>query len=132
MSQYVIKVFGKAGCDKCKVLNRRLDDLLKKEEWNDFSKQYCDVGTEDGLVEFCNAECINPQRIPAIVVAKKDESGAAKLLENPAKGENDPVCKTSKLHTFLGLQTDYNKGGGVLTPKMLKRVLSESRKVGAE
>ena len=72
MKQFVVKVFGKDGCDKCKVLNRRLDTLLAQKEWADFEKQYCDVETEDGLVDFCNVECINPQRIPAMVVARRE------------------------------------------------------------
>jgi len=131
MSKFIIKVFGKPGCDKCKVLNRRLDSLLGKDEWQDFSKIYCDVETEEGLVEFCNVECINPQRIPAMVVASSgDEEGHA-LMENPRKGEVDQVCKDSKLYTYLGLQTDYTTGGGVLTPKMLKSVLDEARQAGA-
>ena len=40
-----VQVFGKAGCDKCRTLNQRLDKLLATEEWSQFDKQYCDVET---------------------------------------------------------------------------------------
>ena len=130
--QFEIRVFGKKGCPKCKTLNKRLDSLLSKDEWAHFEKKYFDVQTEDGLVEFCNAECINPQRIPAFVVAKKhgqDTNGndAAELIPNPAPEEYDEVCKDSKLYVYLGLQTDYTDSGqGVISPKMIKSVLNEA------
>ena len=52
---YRVEVFGKAGCDKCAVLNQRLDKLLGEETWQSFEKVYRDVLTEDGLVEFSEA-----------------------------------------------------------------------------
>ena len=124
-----VLVFGKAGCDKCKVLNQRLDSLLKKEEWNAFEKIYCDVESEEGLVSFCKAECINPQRIPAFMVTEYDkESGKYRPIPNPTMGKEDKVCKDSKLFTHLGIQTDYtDRGRGVISPKMIKSVLSEAQ-----
>lgn len=132
--QFEIRVFGKKGCPKCKTLNKRLDSLLSKGEWGDFEKIYFDVQTEDGLIEFCNAECINPQRIPAFVVAKKNgldanSNDSAELIPNPAPEKYDDVCKDSKLYVYLGLQTDYTDSGqGVITPKMIKSVLTEAYK----
>jgi len=35
---FQIHVFGKAGCDKCAVLNKRLDQMLTEEEWEAFEK----------------------------------------------------------------------------------------------
>lgn len=127
---YCIRVFGKAGCNKCAVLNQRLDKLLEKEAWSDFTKQYCDVETEDGMLLFCEAECINPQRIPALLVTRRnDTTGTYEPVDNPVPGGADPVCKKSRLYHFLGLQTDYSdEGRGVLTPKMITTVLSEARK----
>ncbi len=126
---YQVMVFGKEGCDKCKVLNQRLDKLMAKDEWQDFEKAYVDVMTEDGLVAFCKAECINPQRIPAFVVSRKNEqTGAYEPVPNPRPFEKDPVCKDSKLYTFMGLQTDYSgAGGGLITPKMISTVLEACR-----
>jgi hypothetical protein len=123
-----ILVFGKAGCDKCKVLNQRIDNLLTKEDWKDFEKVYCDVETEDGLIAFCNSECINPQRIPAFVVRRhNEESGSFDLLPNPTMGKNDKVCGDSKLYTYLGLQTDYTDvGRGIISPKMIAAVLQQA------
>jgi len=124
---YRISVFGKAGCQKCKILNQRIDKLLTKPEWADFEKAYVDVETEDGLVLFCNAECINPQRIPAFLIEKwDDEQGRHLPVVNIRAGEPDSVCKASKLYTYLGLQTDYSTSG-TITPRMLTSVMKEAK-----
>ena len=128
VKQYRVQVFGKAGCDKCKMLNRRLDKLFEQEEWQDFEKEYCDLETERGLVAFCRAQCVNPSRIPAMLVTRRREDGTYELLENPAPGREDRVCKASKLYQYLGLQTDYTSNG-VISPKMIGAVLEEARSV---
>ena len=126
---YRILVFGKQGCAKCKQLNQRLDDLLAQPGWSEFEKCYYDLGSVDGLVAFCKVECINPQRIPAFVVARFNEvTGHYDYLPNPALGAMDPVCKTAKLHQHLGLQTDYTEvGKGVIPPMMIEAVLQQAR-----
>jgi len=103
--------------------------MLLQEQWQDFEKEYCDVETEDGIVSFCEAECVNPQRIPAMLVTRHDEaSGEYDAVPNPHAGEKDPVCKNSHLFQFVGLQTDYSEEGrGVITPKMIGKVLAEAR-----
>ena len=117
-----VLVFGKTGCEKCKVLNKRLDDLLGKPEWADFEKQYCDVETEDGLVAFCRAECVNPNRIPALVVARvHPENGGHEYLPNP-----EPGTEKGLLYSVLGIQTDYS-GSGVIPPKLIASVLAKAR-----
>ena len=125
---YRIQVFGKAGCDKCTVLNQRLDKLLEKPEWQTFEKQYCDMLSEEGLIEFSEAECINPQRIPAMLVQRWDEAAQAyKPVSTREPGAADPVCGTARLYHFVGLQTDYGPvGKGVLSPRMLTHVLQEA------
>ena len=93
---YRIVVFGKKDCAKCKQLNQRIDDLLAEPEWAEFEKCYYELGSVEGLVAFCKAECINPQRIPAFVITRFNEStGAYDFVPNPAPGAADPVCKTS-------------------------------------
>ena len=126
---YRILVFGKPGCDKCTVLNQRIDDLLQQDDWQDFEKKYCDVETEEGLVTFADAECINPQQIPAMLITRRDEnSGHYDPLHNQRPGEFDRVCKKSKLYQYLGLRTDYSGvGRGVISPKMITAVLNEAR-----
>lgn len=128
--QFRVMVFGKAGCQKCKVLQERLDELLVLPEWADFDKVYVDVETEDGLVAFCRAECVNPQRIPAFVVARRDaETGDYAKMPNPAPGMTQPLFKKSKLFTWLGVQTDYSSvGQGVISPKMITAIFDEARK----
>lgn len=121
-----IQVFGKAGCDKCKMLNQRLDKLLASPEWEAFDKEYADLMTVEGLIPFCEAECLNPQRIPAMLVTRWNEAaGEYEPVPNPRPGEVDAVLGGTRLFEHLGLQTDYTTGG-VLTPKMIAAVLSEA------
>ncbi len=122
-----VVVFGKAGCDKCKTLQARLADLLNREEWRAlFEPDYCDIEAEDGIVRFCKAECINPQRIPALLVERWDpEQHRYAPLPNPTPGARDPLGGNSRLYQFLGLQTDYSETGrGILTKPMIESVLA--------
>jgi len=124
-----IQVFGKPGCDKCSVLNQRLDRMLAKDEWQDFDKQYCDVETEEGMIAFSEAECVNPQRLPAMVVRRAMGDGNSyELVDNPMPGTVDEVCGKSHLYQYVGLQTDYSsQGRGVITPRMIETVLGTAR-----
>jgi len=126
-AKYQIRVFGKKGCDKCQTLNQRLDKLLNKDGYSAFEKLYCDVETIDGLVAFAEAECINPSRIPALLItAWNEEEGDYEPLPRPEPGAEDPICKKAKLYHYLGLQTDYSDiGKGVISPKMIQTVLDE-------
>ena len=128
-----VMVFGKKGCPKCSVLNQRLDKLLATEKWQDFKKERVDVETEDGLVTFCEAECVNPQRIPAMMVTHREEpTGEYVPLPNPSPGLQDDVCKKSRLFLHLGLQTDYTEEGkGIISPRMIETILGEARDVCA-
>ena len=125
---YQIRVFGKKGCDKCHTLNQRLDKLLSKKEYDHFEKLYCDVETIEGLVAFSEAECINPSRIPAMLVTRWDEEAEEFVpVETSTPGAADPVCKKARLYQYIGLQTDYSdKGKGVISPKMITTVLAEA------
>lgn len=127
---YKIQVFGKEGCTKCKTLNQRLDKLLAEEQWSDFEKEYCDVETVDGLVAFASAECINPQRIPAMLVTCRDsETGRYRPVPVCDPTPHDKVCGKSKLYQYAGLQTDYSDAGkGIISPKMIAAVLEEARR----
>ena len=126
---YQIHVFGKPGCDKCHTLNGRLDDLLQEAEWADFEKIYHDLETENGLVEFCEAECLNPQRVPGFYVSKANSAtGAQEPLPNPNPGSVDAPGGASALYTWVGLQTDYSSvGRGVITPRMIEAVLRQAK-----
>jgi hypothetical protein len=127
-AQFRVQVFGKEGCDKCGVLNQRLDKMLGQQDWSAFEKQYWDVETEDGIVAFAEAECINPQRIPALLVARRNpQTDEYEPITNPAPGRPDPVYKKSKLYQYLGVQTDYtDTGRGVISPRMIKKCLEEA------
>ena len=127
-AQYQIKVFGKQGCDKCHILNQRLEKLLSKKEYSNFEKLYCDVESIDGLVAFSEAECINPSRIPAMLVTRwNEEEGEYEPVCTKEPGVRNPVCRKSRLYQYVGLQTDYSdEGQGVISPKMIQSVLSET------
>ena len=128
-STYRVVVFGKPGCPKCKVLNGRLDKMLAEERYADTEKSYCDLETEDGLVEFCEVECINPSRIPAMLVQRKDEQ-QEDWMSIPARPGDKAwdVCGASHLSSWSGLQTDYSqRGRGVLSGRMIEAVLREAR-----
>ena len=127
-ARFQIRIFGKEGCDKCHILNQRLDKLLCKDEYSNFEKLYCDVETIDGLVSFSEAECINPSRIPAMLVTEWDEElGEYVPVRNRKPREQDKVCKKSKLYQYLGLQTDYSETGkGLITPAMIQSIMTEA------
>jgi hypothetical protein len=128
---FQIHVFGKPGCAKCHVLQGRIDELLQEEEWSGFEKVYHDLETEDGLVEFCEAECLNPQRVPGFYISKAGEDGVQRPMANPAPGAADPVLGASGLYARIGLQTDYSATGrGVISPKMIEAVLRKAKAAG--
>lgn len=130
-ARFQIHVFGKEGCDKCKVLNRRLDGLLGATEWSDFEKRYHDVLSLDGLVEFSRLECANPQRIPLFVVSRAGADGRVEYVPNPTPGKVDALCGSRRLYQHVGMQTDYTpEGNGVISQAMIESVLSEARAVG--
>jgi hypothetical protein len=87
------------------------------------------VETIDGLVAFAEAECINPSRIPAMLVTAWDEETDDYVpLSTKAPGAKDAVCKKSKLYQYVGLQTDYSDvGKGTISPKMIQAVLTEAQ-----
>ncbi len=124
---YRIVVFGKSGCPKCKTLNSRLDKLLQEDEWQQFEKIYYNLETIEGLLTFSRMECINPNRIPAMVVLKNEGENEFRPLSNSAPEKQDNICKASRLYTFLGLQTDYTETGkGLITPNMLISILKQA------
>ena len=126
-AKYQVKVFGKKGCDKCHTLNQRLDKLLANEGYAAFEKLYCDVETIEGLVAFAEAECINPSRIPALLVAQwNEEDGDFVPVAVQEPGANGAACGKSRLYQYLGLQTDYSDiGKGVISPRMIQSILDE-------
>ena len=126
---YRVLIFGKEGCPKCDVLKERLGKTLAKSEWADFDHQYLSVLSVPGLVAFSRAQCVNPSRIPAMVVCKRDpETGDYAFVPNPEPGAPDDVCQKARLYQYLGLQTDYSDvGKGVISSKMITSILERAR-----
>ncbi|MFO7767807.1 MAG: hypothetical protein R6W82_02460 [bacterium] len=129
LKPFRVLVFGKPGCDKCHLLNQRLDKLLDSGEFTEFDKRYCDLETEEGLVRFAESECINPQQIPALLVTRRDPSSGRYLsLSDPRPGDPERPGGSARLHQYMGLRTDYSGAArGVITPKMIEAVLHEAR-----
>ncbi len=123
--KFQIHVFGKAGCDKCAVLNKRLDQMLQEEEWQAFEKVYHDVETVEGLIAFSRTECMNPSKIPGFAISRKE-------LKTECSGFlprlfSEDVGEKSLLYSIHGLQTDYSETGkGVIPPSLIKKVLSRA------
>lgn len=130
-NQLTVNVFGKPGCAKCAMLNRRLDKMLAEDpRYARFHKEYHNVLSEEGLVEFCKSECLNPSRIPAMVISCADSEGKGHYLVNPDPDAFDSVCRHSKLYQFLGVQTDYSEEGkGIISPEMIKSILDEALEI---
>lgn len=126
--EYRVDVFGKSGCAKCKVLKQRFDKLLMKDEWQSVGMKYYDVETSEGIINFCDAECINPQRIPAVLVKKFNKAtGEYQPVINKNPGKTSAISGNSKLYQYVGLQTDYTDAGkGVISPKMVVSMLIEA------
>ena len=122
---YRIQVFGKPGCDKCTVLNRRLDKIITEEKFKGFSKVYQNVESVDGLVEFTKTECMNPSRIPGFIIQKWDEAENSwkYIPQTSADKESSKIL----LYSIVGIQTDYSgEGKGLLSPKQIKKVLESA------
>jgi hypothetical protein len=125
---YRIEVYGKPGCEKCSLLKKRLDGLLKTKEWQAFEKIYYNVESIDGLVAFTQVECLNPSRIPGFVITKWNNQiqGYEYIPQNAQDIEDN--FKRTLLHMWLGLQTDYSEiGKGTLPPKLIEDMLQRAK-----
>ena len=123
----IAHVIGHTGCQKCTLLNRRLDAILQEEPYKStFRKIYHDTEDPrhecyriDALVFFCRCGCINPNRIPAMILSNTYGT----LLERP-RPECTPL-QGARLYQYFGLQTDYTNGG-VITTAMIRETLDEA------
>ena len=127
MKRFQVTVFGKQGCDKCKVLKNRLEKILAEKTYADFEIVYYDLGTVDGLVWFCQCEVLNPQRLPSFMIFEKEDRSGTITLKPLVRLEKISGSTGEHLNTFVGLETDYTSTG-TLTPKMIRRVLDAALK----
>ncbi|MEA1997618.1 MAG: hypothetical protein U9N45_08250, partial [Gemmatimonadota bacterium] len=116
MKRFEVSVFGKQGCDKCKLLHKRLGKILADKKYKDFELAYYDLGTVEGLVHFCRCEVLNPQRIPGFIVLEKEPDDES--AENTVRAIR-PVLYSKKVSDldedgivmFVSLETDYSSTG---------------------
>lgn len=126
-------VIGHTGCKKCEMLNRRLDAILEKEPYKSrFTKFYHDTEDPRGmearelaLMFFCKCQCVNPNRIPALIIT--DERGEFLPRPDcpPLQGGHSSR-QGVHLYQYIGIQTDYTEGGGILPPELIKETLDEA------
>ena len=123
--RYRIHVFGKPGCEKCALLNKRIDGLLQEEGWQEFEKIYHDVDTVEGLVAFAQAECLNPSRIPSFLIAEKDpDTGRWRYLPRLFRDDQIALLGRTVLYTYQGLETDYSSAGkGLIPPNLIEQTM---------
>jgi len=126
--EFQVHVFGKAGCDKCALLNKRLDQLLREEPWQIFEKVYHDVETVDGLVAFSQTECMNPAAIPGFIISRKEITAErVQYLPRLLAFGADPVSEKTLLYNWHGVQTDYSAAGrGVIPPSLIREMLEQA------
>lgn len=122
----IAHVFGKEGCSKCAALKRRVDQLRSLDEYGDVKMEYHDVMTLDGIVAFCKADCLNPNRIPALIMSD-DDGRYIRSGRSEARGDTPADYKESVTYQWVGVQTDYDNGGGLITPDMIRQVFQEAR-----
>ena len=113
----VAHVFGKEGCGKCALLKRRLADILSMPEYSDVSMEYHDVLALPGIVEFCKSGCLNPNRIPALLISRD-----GKWVDSGMRLDSEGVFDQSVTYPYAGMQTDYDNGG-VIRPADIRRVI---------
>ena len=99
--------------------------MLAKDEYSEFSLEYFDISTEDGLLDFVKRESLNPQRIPSFVVERFDnEHQRYVALEN---SESRDLRLRVRPWRYLGLETDYSeKGKGIIRPQALHETLQRA------
>jgi hypothetical protein len=125
MKSFQVAVFGKQGCDKCRVLKNRMKKLLAEEAYSDFELIYYDLGTVEGLVRFSQCEVLNPQRIPGFLIFEQGEKPGGIILKPLSRVEGKYDSYDENMGSYLGLETDYSSSG-ILTPKMLREVLDKA------
>ena len=112
---YKIILFGKDGCSKCSSLKKRIDKILPN--FPEMSLEYCNVSTQEGIVEFCKTGELNPNRIPAIIIQKDNVYMKKKVVLE------DIRCGDAALPTLLGMQTDYSEKG-ILTNEAVLQIFN--------
>ena len=122
-----VVIFGKHGCQKCELLQRRTKALLEetpyKERYRDEdgnpSLVVYDALTVDGLVALCKAEVVGANHIPAIALVDHETGELVDDFSSAAPLPGQLSCK-------IGLSTDYDGDGhGVIPPAWIRWVLDQ-------
>jgi len=103
--KFVIALYGKEGCAKCKSLLGRVSAILKQDRYQVFSLRYFDLSTRAGLVAMALGETVNGQRLPTLQIMRKTAEGLEKIRD-PRREES----RKDRLFVpvYLQLETDYS------------------------
>ncbi len=127
MKRFQVAVFGKQGCDKCRLLKNRLGKILAEKTYADFEMIYYDLGTVEGLVRFCQCEMFSPQRLPSFLILEKENQSDITVLRPLSYREEMSELVDKDLDIFMGLETDYTSNG-TLKPRLIRRILDAALK----
>ena len=130
MLKYKLSVFGKRNHAETDELLHNITEMLASNAISDAYLAFEDVQTVTGVVNFSELSCLNPQRVPAMVISRYNpETDAYEAIGNPTPEGEDVVCKKSRLYQIMGLQTDYSvEARGIISQEMIAHVITESMK----
>lgn len=120
-----VVIFGKHGCQKCELLQRRTRALLEEPQYKERYRHedgtpalvVHDALTVDGLVALCKAEVVGANKIPAIALV---DHVTGELIDDFSSASSYPGQLSGK----VGLSTDYDGDGhGVIPPAWIRQVL---------
>ena len=124
-----VVIFGKHGCQKCELLQRRTKALLEEPQYKERYRHedgtpalvVYDALTVDGLVALCKAEVVGANKIPAIALVNH---ATGELVDDSFLPENPNGLLPGQLSGKVGLSTDYDGDGhGVIPPAWIRPVL---------
>ena len=122
MKRFEVAVFGKKGCSKCELLQKRVSKILAEKNFDDFEMVYYDLGTEEGLVRFSQCEVLNIQRIPSFAILHKGLINGRCDIRPVICLKKVSVLDNEETETFIGIETDYSTDG-VIAPKTIRQTL---------
>lgn len=125
---HVYGYYNRVASARFRVFLKRVKRVVVKHDWEDlFNVCGVDLGSVDGLLEFCNIPCHNRERLPSLIVYYWDpESFKYKPLPVPAKWHSIDALDGVRLTCCLGVQTDYASDSCYLTSKQIAVLLQQA------
>ncbi len=107
---YLIVIYGKDGCDRCRRLKNTVQEILKAPGTDDFAMDYQNLSTPEGMKAYALAETVNGQRIPALQIMGFNPSrGSYVKLADPSAEHMDQAAGKLMVPVWLQLETSYGQ-----------------------